>query len=154
MKTSVTFLGFLSIYFFSAHLAWGGHTLIPEPPLDTRLNWNLTPNGLLYVSYDLDGNSRADLIALRSIITSYYSPHTPDEIVVNHIQSLVFHVDYPMERYYYIVSTRPLFYAVDVNQDGAWDILYKDVLQDGVNGNEEFYGSPSGMFMSGISATD
>ena len=94
------------------------------------------------------------LIALRSIITSYYSPHTLDEIVVNHTQNLVFHVDYPMERYYYIVYTMPLFYTLDVNEDGVWDILYKDVLRDGVNGNEQFYDSPSGMFVNGISATD
>ena len=81
------------------------------------------------------------LIALRSIITSYYSPRTLGEIAVNHAQNLIFHVDYPMERYYYIVSTMPLFYAIDVNEDG-------------VNGNEEFYDSPSGMFVNGISATD
>ena len=48
----------------------------------------------------------------------------------------------------------PLFYAIDVNEDGVWDILYKDVLRDGVNGNEEFYDSPSGMCVNGISATD
>ena len=81
------------------------------------------------------------LIALRSIIISYYSPRTLGEIAVNHAQNLIFHVDYPMERYYYIVSTMPLFYAIDVNEDG-------------VNGNEEFYDSPSGMFVNGISATD
>ena len=60
--------------FFFAHLAWGD--LIPEPALETQLDWDIAPNGLLYVSYDLDGNNRADFIALRSIITSYYSPHT------------------------------------------------------------------------------
>ena len=152
MKTSVTCLGFLSICFFSAHLAWGD--LIPEPALETQLDWDIAPNGLLYVSYDLDGNNRADFIALRSIITSYYSPRTLGEIVVNHTQNLVFHVDYPMERYYYIVSAGPLFYAIDVNEDGAWNILYKDVLRDGVNGNEGFYDSPSGMFVNGVSATD
>ncbi|KMP12109.1 hypothetical protein UZ36_02115 [Candidatus Nitromaritima sp. SCGC AAA799-C22] len=154
MKTSITFPGFLSIYLLTAQLAWAGHTLIPEPPLDTRLDWNPAPNGLLYVYYDLDGNHKADFIALRSVITSYYSPRTIGEIVVNHAQNLVFHVDYPRDRYYYIVSTRPLFYAIDVNEDGLWDILYKDVSRDGVNGNEEFYESPSGMFVNGVSAAD
>lgn len=152
MKTSITFLGFISIYFLSAHLAWGEHNLVPEPPLDTRLGWTLAPNGLLYVSYDLDGNHRADFIALRSIITSYYSSRSLSEIVSNHKKNLVFHVDNPTDRYYYIVSSKPLFYAIDVNEDGVWDILYKDVSQDGVNGNEEFYDSPSGMFVNGLSA--
>ena len=45
-----TFLGFLSIYFLSAHLAWGNNTLIPEPALETQLDWDIAPNGLLYVS--------------------------------------------------------------------------------------------------------
>ena len=48
----------------------------------------------------------------------------------------------------------PLFYAIDVNEDGAWDILYRDVLRDGVNGNEEFYDSPSGMFVNGVLVTN
>ena len=59
-----------------------------------------------------------------------------------------------MERYYYIVSAGPLFYAINVNEDGAWDILYKDVLRDGVNGNEEFYDNPSGMFVNGVLVTN
>jgi len=41
-----------------------------------------------------------------------------------------------MDRYYYIASTSPLFYAIDVNEDGTWDAMYKDVSRDGVNGNE------------------
>ncbi len=150
MKTSIKFLGFLSIYFLSAHLAWGYNTLITEPAKETQLDWNVAANGFLYVSYDRDGNHQADYIALRYIITSYYSPHTYSEVAVNHAKNLVFHVDYPTEQNYYVVTSRPLFYALDVNEDGAWDILYKDVLQDGVNGNEEFYDSPSGMFANGI----
>ena len=150
MKTLVSFLGFLSITVFSAHLVWGNNFLITEPALDTQLDWDIAPNGFLYVSYDRDGNHRADFITLRYIITSYYSPRTLSEIAVNHSQNLIFHVDYSKEQFYYIVSLRPLFYAIDVNEDGAWDILYKDVLQDGVNGNEEFYESPSGMFLNGV----
>jgi hypothetical protein len=148
MKTSL--LAFLSITFFSAQLAWGSNTLIAEPALETQLDWDVAPNGFLYVRYDRDGNQRADFIALRYIITSYFSPRPLSEIAINHTQNLVFHVDYPTVPYYYIVSTKPLFYAIDVNEDGAWDILYKDVLQDGVNGNEEFYESPSGMFVNGV----
>jgi len=100
------------------------------------LDWNPAPNGLLYVSCDLGGNHRTDFIAVRSIITSYYSPRTIGEAIFTHAQNLVFHVDYPIGRYYYIASTSPLFYAIDVNEDGTWDAMYKDVSRDGVNGNE------------------
>ncbi len=100
------------------------------------MDWNPAPNGLLDVSCDLDGNHRADFIAVRSIITSYYSPRTIGEAIFTHAQNLVFHVDYPIGRHYYIASTSPLFYAIDVNEDGTWDAMYKDVSRDGVNGNE------------------
>jgi len=44
-----------------------------------------------------------------------------------------------------VAHPEPLFYAVDVNEDGKWDLIYQDVMQDGVNGNETFYDCPSGM---------
>jgi hypothetical protein len=49
-----------------------------------------------------------------------------------------------------VARVEPLFYAVDVNEDGLWDLIYKDVFEDGVNGDEVFYESPSGMFTSSI----
>ncbi|NIQ00544.1 MAG: hypothetical protein GWM98_09230 [Nitrospinaceae bacterium] len=59
---------------------------------------------------------------------------------------LVIFSQYTADRYYYIVDPKPLFYAIDLNEDGVWDLIYKDVAADGVNGNEGFYASPSGMF--------
>ena len=61
----------------------------------------------------------------------------------------MFFVNYQANRFVYIVSPKPLFYAIDRNEDGHWDLMYKDALEDGVNGNEQFYDSPSGMYLSG-----
>jgi len=45
-----------------------------------------------------------------------------------------------------VATAQPLFYSFDVDEDGTWDIMYKDISKDSVNGNEVFYESPSGMF--------
>jgi len=40
----------------------------------------------------------------------------------------------------------PLYYAIDINEDGLWDLIYIDSMEDGVNGNEklqqDFMGVP------------
>jgi len=36
-------------------------------------------------------------------------------------------------------SIHPLFYARDANEDGSWEIVFKDISEDGINGNEEEY---------------
>jgi hypothetical protein len=63
---------------------------------------------------------------------------------------LVLYVGAGPVRYYYIAAKYPLMYAADVNEDGVWDLIYKDVNEDGVNGNETFYDSPSEMFTAKI----
>ncbi len=35
--------------------------------------------------------------------------------------------------------THPLFYAQDANEDGRWEMVVKDIEEDGVNGNEREY---------------
>ena len=49
-----------------------------------------------------------------------------------------------------VALNQPLFYSFDVDEDGTWDIMYKDIPEDSVNGNEVFYESPSGMFTNGF----
>ena len=44
---------------------------------------------------------------------------------------------------FYVGQTHPLFYAYDFNEDGHFDHLFQDVYEDGINGNEEYYDSPS-----------
>jgi hypothetical protein len=36
----------------------------------------------------------------------------------------------------------PLYYAVDVDEDSLWDVIYVDTMEDGVNGNEKLLEGP------------
>ena len=61
----------------------------------------------------------------------------------NNSGRLVFTVNYTESSYYYIAVKEPTLYALDVDQDGSWDVIYKDPMEDGVNGNESLhYQSP------------
>ncbi|MBT5549239.1 MAG: hypothetical protein HOJ79_02045 [Nitrospina sp.] len=120
--------------------------IIEEPDLKTQLSWDIATNGLLYVSYDLDGNGKADYFTLRVVSRNYRSYRPTERVYLENPSHLVFFVSYGSSNHYYLAVQRPLFYAFDVNEDDHWDVMYKDVLEDGVNGNEEFYDSPSGMF--------
>ena len=125
--------------------AWSGNnTLQAEPAMKSRYGWNLEPNGMLIVGYDLNHNGRADFFTVRIVLDKYISTEPIETVARHNPWHPVFRVDYGAEGFYYIAARHPLFYAVDVNEDGVWDVLYKDVLEDGVNGNEEFYYSPSG----------
>ncbi len=127
-----------------------GNPLQSEPPLNTQVEWNLSPNGLLTVGYDSDHNGKADFYTLRSLVNSYMSDQSPEAIAEFYVGYPIFVVDYGRTHYFYISSKEPLFYAVDVNEDGLWDAMYQDLLEDGVNGNERFFDSPSGMASKNI----
>lgn len=125
---------------------WANPQPIVEPELMTRLGWDLTPAGLLTVSFDLDQNGRPDYFTLRVVASNYFSKDTLQTVAESCPENLIFYVNYGTKRYYYIASQEPLFYVFDVDEDGAWDLMYKDVSEDGINGNEQFYDSPSGKF--------
>ncbi len=36
-------------------------------------------------------------------------------------------------------KNNPLFYARDANEDGRWEMVFRDIAEDGINGNEEEY---------------
>ena len=127
-----------------------GNPLQSEPPLNTQVEWNLSPNGLLTVGYDSDHNGKADFYTLRSLVNSYMSDQSPEAVAEMYVGYPIFVVDYGTIHYFYISSKQPLFYAVDVNEDGLWDVMYQDLLEDGVNGNERFFDSPSGMASKNI----
>lgn len=125
--------------------AWAGNELLQtEPSMRTQVGWNLEPSGMLTVSYDLNGNGRPDFFTVRIVLDKYISDQSIATVARFNPGLPVFRVDYGDEGFYYITARHPLFYAVDVDEDGHWDVLYRDVLEDGVNGNEEFYDNPSG----------
>ncbi|OGW25014.1 MAG: hypothetical protein A3K09_04690 [Nitrospinae bacterium RIFCSPLOWO2_12_FULL_47_7] len=140
----------ISVLIFVASLttatAWSLPHLSEEPALETQIGWNILPSGMLVVAYDLNHNGKPDFFALRVVVKNFFSNETIHQARENFPASLVFYVDYEKDNYFYVTTKQPLFYAIDLNEDGIWDLLYKDVMEDGVNGNERFYDSPSGMF--------
>jgi len=132
--------------FAMASTAMGTEKPVPEPAIHTGTGWNLTPSGMLWVGYDLDHNGQADYYTLRIVLKAYFSNDSIQAIRENSPMSPVFYVDYDKDRYFYITASNPIFYAFDFDEDGHWDLMFKDALEDGVNGNEKFYDSPSGKY--------
>ena len=80
------------------------------------------------------------------MITSYFSKDSVADSALNYPENHIFFISYETYHYYYVAVQKPIFYDLDVDEDGRWDLMYKDTEEDGVNGNEIFYGSPSGKF--------
>ena len=125
--------------------SWGDPPLIPEPSKAMQISWNLAANGMLFIGYDTNRNGKLDFHTLRVVVTSYYSKLPLDVVKGHHPKHLIFSSNFTTTHYYYIALKQPLFYAMDLDEDGHWDYIFKDPNQDGVNGNETFYDSPSGM---------
>jgi hypothetical protein len=139
----------IALYLFPA-TTWGQVGPISEPPIEKQTGWSILPNGMLVVEYDQDGNGKPDFFAVRIVTSNYFSNESLDHVKSNYRESLVFNVAYEKDSYYYITVRKPLFYAIDSNEDGMWDVEYKDELEDGINGNEKFYDSPSGSYSTGV----
>lgn len=146
MKLNMTFSVLLWCFVFSPDTGWSLPDLVSEPPLDTRLLWNVNPNGFLFIGYDLDKNGKVDYYSLRAIAERLLSK----KIIKNENEKfpgkLVFSTENRLGYSYYVVEIQPSLYALDVDEDGTWDVIYKDAKMDGVNGNETFFESPSGTF--------
>jgi hypothetical protein len=145
-----TFVFFLIAMIIFPPVAFGFPYLVEEPPLFAGRDWNVTPSGLLTMSYDLDHNGIPEHFTLRLIIRNFFSARTLKAVAESFPGHPVFFVNYGDVNYYYIVAAEPFMYAIDVDDNGSWDLMYRDVCEDGVNGNEEFYESPSGLFTSKI----
>ncbi len=147
MKRFVATISLLAALSVFGSPAWSNPDLLQaEPAMTTQFGWNLEPNGMLTVGYDLNHNGRPDFFTVRVVLYKYITEELIETVARYNPGRPVFRVDYGVEGFYYIAQRYPLFSAVDVNEDGHWDVMYKDVLEDGVNGNEEFYDSPSGWF--------
>ncbi len=140
----------VSLIFLVPSLVWSHPYLKIEPSLPVRVDWGLMPNGMLHVSYDMDQNGKAEFHSLRVVKKSFPSRESVDSVEKHFPNSLIFYVELSSCLHYYVAVSHPLLYAVDVDEDGLWDLVYKDVSQDGVNGNEIFYESPSGIFTAAI----
>ncbi len=116
---------------------------MPEPEIYTGISWVITHSGLLKVGYDLDSNGKPEYFTLRIIIRSFFSADSVEFVAKNFPNKPVFFVNYEKDRMYYIAAFKPVFYAYDIDEDGHFDLMFKDELEDGINGNEEYYDSPS-----------
>ncbi|MBI5428059.1 MAG: hypothetical protein HZA02_07245 [Nitrospinae bacterium] len=150
MKRIITLLVCMAYLILYAPGVWGLPYLVVEPAFQERVAWDVNPAGMLVSVYDLDHNGKADFYALRVVIASFYSERGLVSVARSYPNHPVFFVNYGDVNFYYVADVYPLFYAIDVNEDGIWDLMYKDASEDGVNGNEMFYESPSGMFTSNI----
>jgi len=117
-----------------------------EPAMNTQVGWYLEPNGMLTVAYDLNANGTADFFTVRVVLEHYYSEETIETLGRQNPGIPIFRVEYGPADYFYLAARYPLFYALDWNEDGHWDIIFVDRDEDGWNGNERFYDSPSGKF--------
>ena len=143
MKRLINSALILMVFIFIATSpALGNHRPVLEPKIHTGIGWDLTPSGMLWVGFDLNHNGRADYYTLRVVINSYFSKESPGVIFSNSPMNRIFFIDYEKDRFLYITDLNPLFYAFDFDEDGRWDIVFKDSLKDGVNGNERFYDNP------------
>jgi hypothetical protein len=104
---------------------------------------DVTSSGLIQVGYDLNGNKKLDYFTLRVIISSYYSLGSKESIAKGFPGNHIFFFDYRKDSMFYIGMKYPIFYALDYNEDGSFDLMFKDKLEDGVNGKEEYYEKPS-----------
>ncbi len=147
MKHLTTQFIVLAALLMLPHWAMGLPSLpLADPPLKSNIGWTLNGNGLLDLSYDLDHNGRADYHTVHFVLKAYLTSEPLKSLPDYYNGAPVFYVDYGPANQIYVISRKALFYAFDVNEDGTWDLMYKDVHEDGVNGNEKFYESPSGMF--------
>ena len=145
MKRIVLSITFMMVLLYFVSPVWAEtEVLQAEPTIESRTGWNLEMNGMLTVEYDLNHNGRPDFFTMRIVLDKYISNETIETVSRTRPDYPVFRVDYGMDGFYYIALPYPLFYAVDTNEDGVWDAIYKDVLVDGVNGNEELYNTPPG----------
>ena len=98
---------------------------------------------MLTLDFQGDQNGTADFYTVRSIHRSYNSDRSDRFFDRFYEGRPVFYSGNGPVRHVYITTQHPLFYGLDANEDGVWEWVYQDVMEDGINGNESIYNSPS-----------
>lgn len=142
---------FIVYFTFSFPTIGFSDNALVQPALNTLMSWDLKPNGLLCVSYDLNHNGKADYFTLHYVLKSYLTAEDLLVTIARYYEGApIFYVDYGKARYIYVVSEMPLFYAIDINEDGLWDLIYIDTMEDGVNGNEKLHQGPMSVAVAAV----
>lgn len=119
----------------------------PGPDDQRYMGWDTVYSlPLIRADYDLDKDGRTDYSVVRVVLRAFYyddlSVDTVNEIGNKYYYARVF----PRMDMVYVTGHCGFFYYLDLDQDGRYDLIWKDMDEDGLNGNEEIYDSPSGMF--------
>ena len=80
MKNKIHILILFSIFILSPSSGWTQNLLMAEPNIETRVDWDLSNDGLLNVSYDLDKDGKVDFCSWRIVTTSYFSKELLDDV--------------------------------------------------------------------------
>ncbi len=104
----------------------------PSAGPDVILDWDVLPNGLMILRYDLTGDGRADHVTLHQIAWSGWTAQPIEEIEEQACADghWVFIVDYDRDRYVYLARARALFHGDDPQQDGRWTANLASAGQD------------------------
>ncbi|MEK6576544.1 MAG: hypothetical protein AAB014_03190, partial [Nitrospirota bacterium] len=101
---------------------------------------------LIKVDYDLDNDGKVDFSVVRTVIRMFYYDELSVDLV-NEIGNTYYYAKvFPRMDAVYVTNPNGLFYYIDLDEDGKCDIMWEDREEDGLNGNEILYDSPSGMF--------
>jgi len=147
---NVLSLIFAVCFFFSFPAIGMSDNSLVQPALNTQIDWDVKPNGLLCVSYDLNHNGKADYFTVHFVIKSYLAEELLASLPQYYGSDPIFYVDYGSARYIYVASEMPLYYAIDINEDGLWDWIYIDSMEDGVNGNEKLQQGSMGVPVAAV----
>ena len=75
--------------------AWSGNEMPQaEPTMSARYGWNLEPNGMLTVGYDLNHNGQPDFFTVRIVLDKYISDEPIETVGRHNPGQPVFRVDY------------------------------------------------------------
>ncbi len=119
----------------------------PGPNDPSYTGWNTVYSlPLIKVDYDLDNDGKVDFSVARMVLRAfYYDEFSVDS--VNEIGNTYYYAKvFPRMDMVYVTNANGLFYYIDLDEDGKCDIMWEDREEDGLNGNEILYDSPSGMF--------
>lgn len=119
----------------------------PGPNDPSYTGWNTVYSlPLIRVDYDLDNDGKVDYSVVRTVIRMFYYDELSADLV-NEIGNTYYYAKvFPRMDAVYVTNPNGLFYYIDLDEDGKYDIMWEDREEDGLNGNEILYDSPSGMF--------
>ena len=119
----------------------------PGPNDPSYIGWNTVYSlPLIRVDYDLDNDGKVDFSVVRVVERMFYYDELSADLV-NEIGNTYYYAKvFPRMDAVYVTNPNGLFYYIDLDEDGKYDIMWEDREEDGLNGNEILYESPSGMF--------